>query len=112
MWTAGALPTWASKEVMLSLTSSVSRQSCRIWHNWNNIISSLLAETAPYNVCSGGDDGVLNAKWITMVQASLLGWENNVVYGQAIIGEEENDDENEREDIDEDEFDDAGKVLG
>lgn len=102
------IPIWATKEVMMSLSSSVARQACRIWLYWNSKIRTLLVQTAPYNVCicETGSDDELNAKWTTMVQASLLEWEK-MVQLEAILGEGEDheDDYGEHEAEDDDEFD-------
>ncbi|KAH9812334.1 hypothetical protein DFH28DRAFT_1084488 [Melampsora americana] len=108
------LPIWAtSKEVMMALTSTVARQSCRNWLRWNSNILVLLDETAAYNVCETFTDDELKAKWRSMFEFSLQEWEKMVQIETIIgIGRDEEDDEHplndDGEDYDlEDDFDDG-----
>jgi hypothetical protein len=102
------IPTWANKDVMVAITSNLSREAWRLWLSWNGKIISLLHESEPYNVCETGSDDKLQDQWRTMVKKCLAEWEMmvhvpTIVAEEDEIGEDEGDDEIVEHD--EDEFD-------
>jgi hypothetical protein len=108
---ADIIPTWATKDVMLAITSSLSRLAWRTWLSWNSKVITLLNHSEPYNVCkTGSSDEELQYQWRAMVKASLVEWEK-LVQLQTILGEEEGNEEylwrdvEEGNEQDEDEFD-------
>ncbi|KAH9811811.1 hypothetical protein DFH28DRAFT_931486 [Melampsora americana] len=102
------IPTWANKDVMLAITSNLSREAWRLWLSWNGKIISLLHESEPYNVCETGSDDELQDQWRTMVKKCLAEWEM-MVHVPTIVAEEDEigDDDGDDEIVehDEDEFD-------
>lgn len=100
----GVIPEWASQEVMLALTSSLSCEVWRIWLSWNDKIVRLLHESKPFNVCETGNDDDLQDKWRTMVTYCLSEWER-MVQVRTIVGEEE---QNKGDHADDEEKDDNG----
>ncbi|EGG03984.1 uncharacterized protein MELLADRAFT_89768 [Melampsora larici-populina 98AG31] len=92
------IPNWTSKDVMMSLTSTVARQADRIWLRWNQKILFLLDATANDNVCKTFSDAELKAKWRSMVQFTLQEWERMVRIQNILAGEEELDQRAHQED--------------